>query len=365
MAGHSIISCPAKIILTGEHAVVYGKSALATSVDLRTTIDLVMIGSETIKINLEQFNFRLELDTDSWPISHPQEDTPAPQLDQLDQKLVAELQDFFRTRCCDQEHVHRCLVAAGYLYAKLVRNRRCGFEMSLRSAIPVACGLGSSAALSVCLAAAFHLVDGRPAAAHSVNDWAYQAEKIFHATPSGIDNSICTLGGWLNFSQGKIKSHLDPARVAQPRILLVNTNVARQTKLLVQKVRNLHDRMPAVVEPILQAIDAVSEQTLKLMTDHSDSVDFNKIQDLLSINHNLLASLGVSHPTLDTIHRLAREDGHAAKLTGAGGGGLAFVWLKPATDQSGLDQLQEQLHQCGFTCWITKLGVQGLNIQES
>lgn len=89
------------------------------------------------------------------------------------------------------------------------------------------------------------------------------------------------------------------------------------------------------------------------------------VQELLSTNHWLLASLGVSHQSLDEIHRLARAHDQAAKLTGAGGGGLAFIWLDPACSDEQVSALQRELTLGNFICWPTRLGVKGVQIEES
>lgn len=75
--------------------------------------------------------------------------------------------------------------------------------------------------------------------------------------------------------------------------------------------------------------------------------------------------MGVSHPSLDEIHRLARDHGQAGKLTGAGGGGLAYVWLDPKCSEDQVNALQRELTLGNFTCWPTRLGVKGVQIEET
>lgn len=72
----------------------------------------------------------------------------------------------------------------------------------------------------------------------------------------------------------------------------------------------------------------------------------------------------MSHQSLDEIHRLARTHHQAAKLTGAGGGGLAFIWLDPACSDGQLMTLEKELSLKNFICWQTRLGVKGVQIEE-
>lgn len=82
------------------------------------------------------------------------------------------------------------------------------------------------------------------------------------------------------------------------------------------------------------------------------------------MNHWLLASLGVSHGSLDDICRIADSHRQASKLTGAGGGGLAFIWLNPKCPEEEIKTLQEELLQKQFISWLTRLGVKGVQVEE-
>jgi mevalonate kinase len=85
---------------------------------------------------------------------------------------------------------------------------------------------------------------------------------------------------------------------------------------------------------------------------------------LISTNHWLLASLGVSVGALDAIHNVARIHGQACKLTGAGGGGLAFIWLEPSCTNEQLDALQKELTANKFRFWPARLGVKGVRVED-
>lgn len=107
--------------------------------------------------------------------------------------------------------------------------------VTVNSEFPVGAGLGSSAAFSVALTGAvFRAFGGGNEDSQLVSNWAFQCERLFHGKPSGIDNSICTFGGAILFKEGKIVQRLSSAEVPQLPVILVYTNVRRNTKVLVE-----------------------------------------------------------------------------------------------------------------------------------
>ena len=128
-----------------------------------------------------------------------------------------------------------------------------------------------------------------------------------------------------------------------PKILLVNTKVPRETRILVQSVRDRWNRHRQVVEAILDAINGISLQMAQL------PADFNTLRELLTMNQWLLASLGVSHDSLEEIHKLATTRGQACKLTGAGGGGLALIWIDPDAKNEVIELLEAELNAKGYS----------------
>ena len=256
-----VVRTPGKLILTGEHAVVYGKLALATSVDLLTEISLTLHSHHhhsSIVIYFEDFEFNWSLPLAELQFSQVR---TTPELDtQLLERLkilIAEKVHFETS-----QSVRTSLLALCFLYCSIVGHSRAGFELRVKSTIPIGAGLGSSAAFSVGSSAAFHLLrhhltpNQNPFVPNLelVNIWAFQCEKMFHATPSGIDNAVCTYGGVVKYQ----KKVIDSIAVPEARILLVNTGVGRQTKLLVEAVRRKRDSFPAIVDPILDSIDQIS-----------------------------------------------------------------------------------------------------------
>lgn len=135
-------------------------------------------------------------------------------------------------------------------------------------------GLGSSAAFSVGSSTVCHLLRHLQSDHNQfvpnldlINSWAFQCEKMFHATPSGIDNAVCTHGGVVQYRKTVIGS----VSIPEARVLLVNTGVGRQTKLLVEAVRKRRDNFPAIIDHILDAIDQISCKMVEVIQQPSDA----------------------------------------------------------------------------------------------
>lgn len=131
-----------------------------------------------------------------------------------------------------------------YLYLGLTNKASVwpALNVQVGSEFPHGAGLGSSAAFSVSLTAALmQAVTGRTPDKKTVSDWAFRCEHIFHGSPSGIDNSICSFGGAILFQKGTIVEQVSDMKA--PPALLVHTNVTRNTKLLVESVTRRRERV--------------------------------------------------------------------------------------------------------------------------
>ncbi|KFM60891.1 Mevalonate kinase, partial [Stegodyphus mimosarum] len=213
--------------------------------------------------------------------------------------------------------------------------------------------MGSSASFSVCLATALLISCGRitprllPEDKELINKWAFQAEKIFHGKPSGIDNSICTYGGALLFENGLVADILP--EMQNINVLLVNTRVSRNTKALVAAVRQKKEVFPSIIDPVFESINAISKQCWNLLKNTISPVSEEEmavLENLINMNHHLLNSLGAGHPKLNQIHNIAESYHCASKLTGAGGGGSAIILLpiKNTEEKSSIiDSLKKEL----------------------
>lgn len=277
-------SAPGKIILFGEHAVVYNHPAIAVAIDLRA--------KSSISASSEQNSI----------LSVP---------DLFPKKL------FNLNLATLPENLAALKFVIDSLLEVTESSKHHTIEIS--SQIPPSAGLGSSAAVSVSLIASFSKFLGMDIDLHEINKLAYESEKIIHSFPSGIDNTISTYGGGILYENEVIKelSFL----LSSNYVVIVNSLIPRNTKDLVESVRKKYDKNPSAIQGIFHNIHNIvidAEKALKVG-------DLAQIGELMSSNHQLLRDLGVSHRTLDEIVKTLDEKGAlGSKLTGAGGGGCVI-----------------------------------------
>ncbi|KAI9664950.1 MAG: Mevalonate kinase [Bathelium mastoideum] len=361
-----MVSAPGKVIVCGEHAVVHGKAAMAAAISLRSYLHVHTLSKSARTVSLFFPDIALRhtwsIDRLPWPaFQHPSKKrTYYDAVTALDPDLLASLQPYVDAVSPDADpHTRRIhhSTATAFLYLFLSlgdarRSRACIY--SLRSTIPLGAGLGSSASVSVCLAAALllqaHALSGphpdQPAAEAAlqrerVNRWAFVGECCIHGTPSGIDNTVATQGAAVLFQRPTV-TPLHPFPTLP--LWLVNTRQSRSTAAEVAKVAALRAQYPRVVEGVLGAIDGVTRSAVDLLSapaveSSSDGLSHEALRqlgELMALNHGLLATLGVSHPRLERLRALVAEAGVGwTKLTGAGGGGCAITLLDPAVTQEG------------------------------
>ncbi len=285
-----------KIILLGEHAVVFGQPALAAGMPLGVRAE-VAPGQGRVAI-------------------------PAWGIDALlsDGSPVA--------------------TALGKLLARLGAK---DLDLTLAADVPARAGLGSSAALAVAVARAVAARSG--AGETDVLAAVAEAETVFHGSPSGIDAAAAYHGGIGCFRRATGWRSV-PAR--QPIKLCVGlTGKARDTRAQVDAVDRLCGRA-AVARRLIETLGEVTEAGV-----HALAIgDIDTMGRLFDVAHGLLAGLRVSSAELDAMVHAARAAGAiGAKLTGAGGGG-AVIALAPSHTQHVLERWQ----QLGFGGFVTEIG---------
>lgn len=165
-----------------------------------------------------------------------------------------------------------------------------------------------------------------------VNAWAFVAEKINHGAPSGVDNTIATMGSALAFKRGAGSNSIHVLHGFKSlRFLLTDTQVPKNTKAMVAGVSKLKEEEPDRIGAVLQAIDDISLEAQQGLTDSEMSREEQVLllRKLIEENHTHLSTLGVSHPTLELIKSkaAAKPYGLSSKLTGSGGGGCAVTLI--------------------------------------
>tara|TARA_B110000208_G_C11741463_1_gene420094 strand:- start:202 stop:1440 length:1239 start_codon:yes stop_codon:yes gene_type:complete len=385
----STATAPGKAILFGEHAVVYGFTAIAACAsDLRVRVDVAPCSSPGLHAafaggvsqSVDAAALLGALQTSGCDAGEALTRAPA----RPSAALCAALSALVTVQ---DPSIVQALVPLLFLSASILLRRGSGssrgsgaspgLRLSVRSeGLPIGAGLGSSAAVSVAAAAALLRAAGaigqgtavvvagssgrRPdaAALELINGWAYASEVIFHGTPSGIDNSVSTHGGMVTFTKGEgMKRLARPAAAPPLRVLVTNTRVPRSTSALVGAVRELRAALPHVTNRIFDAIEAVVAESLAVLRGGGDSLA--ELARLMTINHSLLQAVGVSHPALEEVCAAMGAAGLAGtKLTGAGGGGCAITLLVEGgpSPQPACAALEAR----GYECFETELGGEGV-----
>ncbi|XP_059719289.1 mevalonate kinase isoform X6 [Haemorhous mexicanus] len=197
-----------------------------------------------------------------------------------------------------------------------------------------------------------------------INSWAFRGEQVIHGNPSGVDNAVGTWGGALRYQAGKITPL---KRVPTLRILLTNTKVPRSTKVLVAGVKEKILKFPAIMNPVLDSIDAISQEcqsVLEAMPANPSPEHYPVLEEFFDINQHHLNVLGVGHPSLDRLCQVTASHNLHSKLTGAGGGGCGITLLPPDTSPLAVEAAKQDLCACGFECWETKIGAPGVTLHS-
>lgn len=370
-----LVSAPGKVILFGEHAVVYGKTAVAASLDLRTTLQFNELNGENILLSMPKLDLKitvalaevLEFSANSPELTSANHE----EFYEYVSKFVAKLK-YSGVQKLGLEALFYLLVAVAQSESLEIKP----FSLFLDTKLSIGSGLGSSASFAVCISTSFlhwanlqknkqTKLDLDPLELQKISKFAMGCEKIMHGTPSGIDHTVAIYGAVIEF---KKPDKLEPVfGVKKMEILLVDTRVARSTKDLVARFAGLKIKFPEIVDSVLGAIDQVSQEALMLirkMRTLDDPDHWRDLATLVEVNHGLLASCQVSHPALEKICAAAREAKLAAKMTGAGGGGYAYVLLPPGLQENKVLELTEVLEGFGFLVTRSSLGGPGVRIHS-
>jgi mevalonate kinase len=280
-------SAPGKIILFGEHAVVYGRPALAVPVtQVRADVNVSDSARPGIWIAAPEVHLDAELNT--VPSDHPLA------------SVVHNL--FFLLRVSPFPNL----------------------EIQISSTIPVASGLGSGAAVTVALARALASHLGHPMSDAEINAFAYEIEKLHHGTPSGIDNTVVTYAMPVYFIK---EQPIETFKVGQPFTLVIgDTGIAAPTKESVGDLRRLWLDDKRRWETLFDKVGEISFTARRVI----EVGRWELLGELMNENHALLQTMTVSSPELDRLVGAAREAGAlGAKMSGGGRGGNMIALVKP------------------------------------
>lgn len=294
-----------KVILLGEHAVVYGAPAIAAGIDRGATAHATLVApGETSRLCLPH------------------------------ETVVAD------ARGADERG--RALAALLLEGARLPP-----LSVEPLSELPLAAGLGSSAAVGVAIARAALAAAGRPEPDDEVMTRATAWERIFHGNPSGIDTAAATLGGCLRFTR---KDGPTPLRLARGLVLCIGlSGTSASTRVMVEGLARLRALEPERVDRDIATIAALADDAARAI----EAGEPAKLGALMDRNHEVLAGLMLSTGPLDELCAAARGAGAlGAKLTGKGGGGAMVALCR---SDAGAEPLLEAFRARGYDGFVTRV----------
>lgn len=312
-------TAPGKIILFGEHAVVYGQPAIAMPVaHLRATAEITPNPSLGGRVLLHAPDVGEDVWLDQAPAGHP-------------------------------------LAAAVRIFAQNLppaeQNLLSNLNITVHSQLPIASGLGSGAAISAALIRALAGLVNRPdyATPAQLSRLTYEVERLHHGTPSGIDNTVVSYEQPVFFQRlagGEVK--IEPFAPHTPfTILIGNTGIAAPTKESVGDVRRQWQVNPAAFEALFNECGWIARQARTAL----ETGQIAHMGELMNQNQAVLEKMTVSSPELERLITAARSAGAwGAKLSGGGRGGN-MIALVP---EELVEQVKEGLWAAGATgVWQT------------
>lgn len=217
-----------------------------------------------------------------------------------------------------------------------------------------ASGIGASAALAASIARALSRKFKLNMSDDQINDAAYVAEQAGSGTPSGIDNTCAVFGGFITFEknlQGG-KNKIEKLSVKRPvEIVLANSGITKETKIVVGDVKALKEKNPQEFEKIFNDYRTVFNDAVSAVK----SENWEVVGKLMNRNHLLLQKMTVSCKELDEMQKVALGAGAlGAKLTGTGRGGLLIALTPGKTLQ---EKVAKAMEKAGFETVRTSIGV--------
>ena len=300
-----------KAILFNEHFVVYGVPAIVSA-----------IGKYTVaKINPS--------DKSGWRIKDDRKATPNYKEKKIDQQ---------------KDSINRILKK---MDIDLSKN---GIDMILDGNLYCASGIGASAASCVAIARALSEHFNLNLSDEEINEIAYEGEKGYHGTPSGIDNTASTFGGLIWFEKGE-NQVMDKISIPSPiEVVMGNTGKVADTSAAVAGVCERKEKNPEKYKEIFDRAENIAYLARNAFLNE----DIKELGKLMNENHKLLQQIEVSSRELDFLVKLAREQGAiGAKLTGGGLGG-SIIALTPGKELQ--EEIANAIEKEGFQTLKTVIG---------
>jgi mevalonate kinase len=347
-----LASVPAKVILFGEHFVVYGKRALAAAINRRLAVEVSSRDKRGYHVKIENIpTFGVELDLEARKGQ--------------DRKVLP-----YKDYSAASKALAYVKGSIEYLEERYGIGDE-GVEIEIKSEIPLSAGLGSSAATCVATIAALKEYFGVKGDLERIRTDAHSVEKLVQGAASPVDTAISTYGGYVLVEQNEVKQlqlselNLMVCSIGSIPLSMDSTrasDLGLKTKTLVAGVKTRRELFTSIFDPIFGASDEITAQAIRAIEDG----DFQKLGALMNINHGLLDAIGVVPRRLSELVKVSQELGAlGAKVTGAGGsdemGGVGSVLVLPG--EAG-DRIQAAMKIAGALAMDVKTGGEGLKIER-
>jgi len=292
-----VAEAPGKVIISGEHFVVHGATALAAAIERKVRVEAKRGDRLALESNLRD----------------PRDLVPAKRM----------VQELYKVRKAEPK-----------------------LSLTITSTLVEGAGLGSSAATMLAVAGATSALEGWPTDQSALTEAANSGEKLVHGNPSGIDVTTSALGGVLLFKKGDKPRAVEPRR---PITLMVTfSGEKRNSGELIKRVTGVKESYPSLFASLCESATLVSG----LCADALTSGDTEVLGRLMTYSHAVLARAGASNARLDGLVDLCLSSGClGAKLTGAGGGGS--VLAVPPGDPREARTVAEALTKKGYVTFFT------------
>lgn len=279
-----------KIILFGEHAVVYGRPALAVPLPrLRARAHVTPRRGSEVVIHAPAMGRTVEL------AASP--DDPLALITRLTLERLG---------------------------------ARGGLDIEIESDIPIAGGLGSGAAVSTAIVRALAAHFGQPLPVEEISALVYQTERLYHGTPSGIDNTVIAYERPVRFVRAREGggNEITPFVIARPFTLVIaNTGIPSPTKLAVADVRRGWESDRARYEQIFDTVGTIVQEAQRALAEGA----LERLGELMTRNQEQLRQMGVSSPEIERLLEVGMRAGaRGGKLSGGGRGGNVIFYAQAA-----------------------------------
>jgi len=311
----STASAPGKVILFGEHFVVYGVKAILCAIDKRITATSQFLDEPKIRIRSEMGNAEIALDA----------------LSDMNSISTRFMKPFF------------------YIAKETLKefNENKGIEIILKSDIPAGIGLGSSSAACVAVTASVAGLFNKKSK-EQVLKRSIESERVIFEDASGADSSVSTFGGLIAYDKNGFEKIDSKNNLS---LIIANSNQVHSTREIVLKVREFKNKNEKIFSEMCKREEELVRDALLRLKEN----DLNKLGSLISENQKLLEKINVSTNKLDLLIKEASKTSYGAKITGAGGGGCIISLVDESNATTTLENLKKN-----SDCFIAKIDFDGL-----